>query len=120
MVTLTEIQTDPFGPRCTGITDDDIDTMAREELGKIKSRVQAGSRRAVLWFAPFRKPGNIEVPWDFTGNSVEAVVVDDQTGLELPKGTRVMAHPDEGIYYTVDGVRLCFVERESLLLAVEA
>jgi hypothetical protein len=107
--------------RTTGWTDEEQDALARAELGKLKQRVRAGVNRAVLWFFPYRKDGVIETPWDFTPNSVEAVIVDDNTGMGLPNGMRVMAHPEAGRIHEVDGVRLCFdIRAEDILLAVEA
>lgn len=105
---------------CCHISDEAIFDQAREELDKITSTLKAMRGKAIVWVAPFRKEGVIEVPWDFAPNSVEAVMVDDGTGMEVPKGTLVMIRPDEGIYHQVDGVRLCFIEGQHLMLVQEA
>ncbi len=110
----------PTLENCTGISDEDIEAMARRDLSRLNPNLKAIPGKAIVWIAPFRKEGVIEVPWDFRNNSSEAVIVSDGSGLDLPQGTRVMVHPEEGIMHEVDGVRLCFVEREALLLAVEA
>jgi hypothetical protein len=114
------LTTDPLGPICCGISDDDIEALAREEIGKITAPLRAMKGKVIAWVAPFRKEGVVDVPWDFRQNSVEAVIVEDGSGLELPRGTVVMIHPEEGIYHEVDGVRLCFLERRALLLAKAA
>lgn len=119
MITLSELNSDPLGPRTCGITDDDINRMAREELAKIVTPVTANRKKAIVWFAPVRKEGVIETAWDFTDNSVEAVVVHDNTGYGLTKGTRVMAHPRNGRYFEHDGVKLCVVDADALLLVEE-
>ncbi len=105
---------------CCGITDEQCNELARAELAKL-SPIRANTGRALLYFLPFRKDGVIEIAWDMgQGNSVEAVVVDDNTGYQLPKGTKVMSHPEKGNYFQHCGVRLCVVEADDLLLVEEA
>ncbi len=116
MTTLSDLRSDPLGPRATGISEEDFDAMAREEIGRVTSNVRATRGKAVVWVGPYRKEGVIDTPWDFRGNSVEAVIVHDNTGAELPKGARVMIRPDEGILHTVDGTELCFIAKEALIL----
>lgn len=118
-MTLAELKSDILGPRCTGITEDDLNAMAREAFAKIPKTVRAMRNKAVVWIAPYRKDGVIEVPWDCTGNSVEAVIWDDNTGMQLECGRRVMVRPDHGILHTVNGVELCFIEAQGLMLAVQ-
>ncbi len=103
--------------RCTGISDEDVQAMARAALGKIKATVKAMPGKFVAWIAPFRKVGTMEIPWDFQGNSAEAVMVSDGTGADVPQGTLIMVRPDEGFLHEVDGVELCFLPKSALLLA---
>lgn len=119
-MTLEELKNDPLGERCCGITDEDLYSMARKELAKLISPVKAMRNKAIVWIAPFRKDGIVEVAWDFVGNSVEAVMVSDGTGAEIPRGTLVMVRPDEGILHEVDGVVLCFIAKQALMLLQEA
>jgi hypothetical protein len=102
-------------PRHVGISEDDIDAMAREALSKL-GEVRAMRNKFVAWIAPVRKEGSIEIPWDFAGNSCEAVMVDDGTGAQIPAGTRIMVHPNEGYLHKVNGVELCFLPKSALML----
>lgn len=115
------MKTDTYGiTPTTGITDEEIASMAREQIGQIKSPVKAMRGKAIVWVAPLRKPGVIELPEDFRPNSVEAVMVSDGTGIQIPRGTLVMIRPDQGIIHKVDGVPLCFIDGEHLMLLQEA
>lgn len=115
-----QLATDPLGPRSCGISDNEIAEMARGAFDRVSPTVRATRGRCICWVAPFRKEGIIEVPWDFTGNSVEAVMWDDGTPMEIPRGTLVMIRPDEGILHEVNGVTLCFIEGEHVMLIQEA
>jgi len=110
---------DSFETVC-GITDEQVNELARGELAKLSGPIKANKGKAIVFFVPFRKEGVVETPWDFNPNSVEAVIVDDNTGYELPRGLKVMAHPEKGNYFEHQGVRLCVVEADDLLLVEEA
>lgn len=72
---------------------------------------------AIVWFLPYRRcSGVIEIPDSAKEQSVEAVIIHDNTGYELPPGTGVVVSRLDGEYFEVAGERLCRVKRESLLL----
>lgn len=119
MTTLAQLRSDPLGPRCTGISDDDLNAMAREELSKLPSSLQAGRDRFVAWLAPYRKDGVIEQPWDYTDNSCEAVMIHDRTGNGVPNGVRIMVHPAKGIEHEINGVKVGFFPADAFILVVE-
>jgi hypothetical protein len=105
-------------PSCAGITDEEIEQRAREALTKC-GPVKAMRGKFIAWIAPFRTDGIIDIPWDFRGNSCEAVMVDDGTGANIPNGTRIMVHPNEGYLHHVNGVELCFMPKTALMLIQE-
>jgi hypothetical protein len=75
---------------------------------------------AIVWFLPYRRAGEsvIELPQQCQMESVEAIVVHDNTGYELPAGTKVLVSrvKGEGVYIEVGDVRLCRIRREGLYL----
>ena len=73
--------------------------------------------KAVVWFLPFRRSeGVIEIPDAHHPPSVEAIIVDDNTGYDLQAGTKVaVSRSCEGNYFEVCGHRFCTVEKEGLL-----
>lgn len=111
---------DPLGPRCTGITDEDIARWAREELAKLPDSLKAMRNKCIVLVCPPRKMGVIEVPWDYAGNSSEAVMVEDGTPMGIGRGTLCMIRPDEGILHTINGVELCFIPGNAVMLLQEA
>lgn len=106
---------------CTGISDDDQNAAARAALLAIKDHpVKAPRGKAIVWFMPYRKPGIIDISQVDRPNSVEAVVVSDNTDYQLPNGTKVLCHPKEGYYWEHHGVQLCTIVQASMICVEEA
>lgn len=77
---------------------------------------------AIVWFMPYRRDGGvIEIPEKHREQSVEAIIIDDNTGYGLATGTKVLVSrlKGEGIYFEVQEVRLCRVKRDGLYLIDE-
>lgn len=75
--------------------------------------------KAILWFLPYRRnTGALEIPEAFQPESVEAVVVHDNTGYGLATGTRVGVSrtQGDGTYFEICGTRFCSIKAEGLLL----
>lgn len=105
--------------RFTGITDAEITAMAREDFAKLTDATKALPNKFIAWIAPKRVEGKIERAWDYMDNSVEAVMWDDGTGSEIPRGTMIMVRPDEGFTHHVNGVLLGFFSASALMLLQE-
>jgi len=119
MTAMNHITTPDGYERCTGISDEEIEQMAREAFAKLPTNLKAIDNKFIAWLAPFRKDGVIEIPWDFQDNSCEAVMVSDGTGYDVPSGTRIMVHPHEGFEHHVNGVKLGFFPASALIFVVE-
>lgn len=104
-----------FHTSTCGISDETQNAEARQALGAVDG-VRACRGFALLYFFGYRREGVIEIPEDCQPNTVEAVMVHDNTGHEIPAGTRMMCHPKVGIYFHVNDVRLCRVPESALLL----
>lgn len=79
---------------------------------------------AIVWFMPPRREGMIEIPERHRDQSVEALVIDDNTGHDLPPGTKVIVSrlKGDGEYFTPPGTdkKLCRVKRAGLYLIDES
>lgn len=76
---------------------------------------------AIVLFEPYRRNGEIIIPEKHQEQSVEAKIIDDNTGHGLPTGTKVVVSrlKGDGVYFEVEGVRLCRVKRDGLILIDE-
>lgn len=90
---------------------------AQEQPRDITIRAMRGC--AIVWFLPYRRSdGVIEIPDAAKEQSVEAVIIDDNTGYDIPGGTPVLVSrvKGDGVYIEVEGVRLCRIKRDGLYL----
>lgn len=74
---------------------------------------------AIVWFLPYRRSeGVIEIPEGHQEQSVEAIVIHDNTDFQLPGGTKVLVSriKGEGVYFEIGGETLCRVKGEGLYL----
>lgn len=75
---------------------------------------------AIVWFLPYRRAGSgvIELPQQCQRESVEAIIIDDNTGYGLIAGTKVLVSRErgEGIYFELGNERLCRIRAEGLYL----
>jgi len=75
--------------------------------------------KAILWFLPYRRAsGALEIPEALQPESVEAIVIHDNTGYGLTPGTRVGVSRTQGngTYFEVCEQRFCSIRAEGLLL----
>lgn len=109
-------------PTCAGITDEQQNAAAREVFAKLAKHepVKAPKGKAIVWFMPFRRDGLIDLSQMDRPNSVEAVIVHDNTGYGLEAGIKLMAHPREGQYFDHHGVKLCTIKMDSMIAIEEA
>lgn len=91
-----------------------------EQPRDVTIRALAGC--AIVWFLPYRRAaGVIEIPDAHKEQSVEAVIIDDNTGYDLPTGARVLVSrvKGEGVYFSVAGTEFCRIRRDGLYLIDE-
>lgn len=106
---------------CNNISDEQQNAEARAALLAIKDHpVKAPRGKAIVWFAPFRREGLIDIPDMDRPNSVEAVIVHDNTAYQLPNGIKVMCHPKAGYYWEHHGVKLCTIEQGDMICVEES
>ncbi len=87
--------------------------------GPIYITIRAMPGCAIVWFLPYRKSeGMIELPQQCQMESVEAIIVHDNTDYQLPAGTKVLVSrvKGEGSYFEVAGERLCRIKADGLYL----
>jgi hypothetical protein len=108
-------------PPCTNITDADQNTAALEvfvELAKHEP-VRAPKGKAIVWFMPYRKEGLIDISQVDRPNSVEAVIVHDNTGYGLQPGIKLMAHPKVGLIWKHHGISLVTLPADAMIAIEE-
>ncbi len=74
---------------------------------------------AIVWFLPFRRAsGVIEIPEGHRQQSVEAIVIHDNTHHQIPMGTKVLVSrlKGEGVYFELMGETFCRVKGDGLYL----
>jgi hypothetical protein len=109
-------------PSCTNITDEDQNAAALEvfvELAKHEP-VRAPKGKAIVWFMPYRKEGVIDISQVDRPNSVEAVIVHDNTGYGLQQGIKLMAHPRVGLIWKYHGISLVTLLADAMIAIEEA
>jgi hypothetical protein len=108
-------------PPCTNISDDQQNSAAREVFAELAKHepVKAARGKAIVWFMPFRKDGIIDLSQMDRPNSVEAVIVHDNTGYGLLPGIKVMAHPKKGLIWKHHGVELVTLTADALIAIEE-
>lgn len=77
---------------------------------------------AIVWFLPYRRSeGVIEIPEGHLPQSVEAIVIHDNTHHQLPMGTKVLVSriKGDGVYFEMGGETLCRIKGEGLYLVDE-
>lgn len=108
-------------PTCAGISDDQQLSAAREVFAELKKHepVKAPRGKAIVWFMPFRKDGIIDLSQVDRPNSVEGVVVHDNTGYGLLPGIKIMAHPKKGLIWKHHGVELVTITADAMIAIEE-
>lgn len=84
--------------------------------------IRAMGGRCIVWFLPYRRSsGVIEIPDTAKEQSVEAIVIDDNSGYDLPRGMKVLVSrvKGNGRYFDLAGAQLCDVGRDGLILIEE-
>lgn len=108
-------------PSCCGITDDDQNKAAREVFAELAKHepVKAPKGKAIVWFMPYRKQGLIDLSQVDRPNSVEAVIVHDNTGYGLQPGIKLMAHPKIGLIWKHHGIELVTLPSDAMIAIEE-
>lgn len=108
-------------PPCTNISDEAQNAAAREVFAELAKHepVRAPKGKAIVWFMPYRKQGLIDLSQVDRPNSVEAVIVHDNTGYGLQPGIKLLSHPKEGQYFDHHGVKLCTIKMASMIAIEE-
>lgn len=107
-------------PSCCGISDDQQNAAARSVFAELKKHdpVKAPRGKAIVWVMPFRKEGIIDISQVDRPNSVEAVIVHDNTGYGLLSGIKVMIHPRIGLIWEQFGIEFVTIPA-SAMIAIE-
>lgn len=108
-------------PPCTGISDDQQNAAAREMFKELSKHepVKAPKGKAIVWFMPYRREGLIDIAPVDRPNSVEAVIVHDNTGYGLNPGIKLMAHPKVGLIWKHHGIELVTLPADAMIAIEE-